>query len=75
LRALGHFHADNLKRAEELLRDYLSKQKDIAASQFRDLLNISRKHAIPLLEHFDNCGVTMRVGDKRVLMAGGQTAG
>lgn len=69
------FHADNLKRAEDLLRDYLSKQKDIAASQFRDLLNISRKHAIPLLEHFDNCGVTMRVGDKRVLMAGGQTAG
>ncbi len=25
------------------------------------------KHAIPLLEHFDNQRLTMRIGDKRVL--------
>jgi selenocysteine-specific elongation factor len=46
---------------------YLSDREDISASEFRDLLGITRKHAIPLLEYFDTARVTFRVGDKRVL--------
>ena len=34
-------------------------------------MQISRKYAIPLLEHFDNQRLTMRIGDKRVLRKGG----
>jgi len=30
-------------------------------------MGLSRKHAIPVLEHFDDTGVTRRVGDAREL--------
>ena len=61
------FHALNLSKAEERLKEFLEKNREITAAQFRDLLNISRKHAIPLLEYFDTKRLTLRVGDKRVL--------
>ena len=41
--------------------------KEIAAATFRDLLGISRKTAIPLLEYFDRTGLTLRIGDVRKL--------
>jgi selenocysteine-specific elongation factor len=49
------------------LRTYLEEKGEITAGEFRDLLHISRKYAIPLLEHFDNQRLTVRLGDKRVL--------
>jgi selenocysteine-specific elongation factor len=61
------FHSDNLSKIEQALRDFLEKNREITAAQFRDILNISRKYAIPLLEYFDAKRVTLRVGDKRVL--------
>jgi hypothetical protein len=30
-------------------------------------MNVSRKHLIPLLEHFDRNGITRRAGESRVL--------
>lgn len=61
------FHKESLLKAEKSLTDFLLKNKEITAAEFRDLLNISRKFAIPLLEYFDAKKVTLRVGDKRVL--------
>lgn len=37
-------------------------------AQFKDRFALSRKWAIPLLEHLDNVGVTQRIGDDRRLM-------
>lgn len=37
-------------------------------AQFKDRFALSRKWAIPLLEHLDNVGVTQRLGDDRRLM-------
>ncbi len=34
---------------------------------FKDLIEVSRKYAVPLLEYFDASGVTRRVGNDRVL--------
>ncbi|MDH3192812.1 MAG: SelB C-terminal domain-containing protein, partial [Acidimicrobiia bacterium] len=34
---------------------------------FKDLIGVSRKYAVPLLEYFDAAGVTRRVGNDRVL--------
>ncbi len=34
---------------------------------FKDLIGVSRKYAVPLLEYFDASGVTRRVGNDRVL--------
>ena len=45
-----------------------------APRDIKDLLGISRKYAIPLLEFFDGRRVTARVGERRVLR-GGSTAG
>ena len=39
---------------------------DVAA--FKDLAGISRKYAIPLLEYFDRQKVTVRAGDKRLVL-------
>jgi selenocysteine-specific elongation factor len=61
------YHREVLADIEQRLRAYLSHHGEITAGEFRDLLHISRKYAIPLLEYFDNQRVTMRIGDKRVL--------
>ena len=37
----------------------------ITVSAFREALGTSRKYALPLLEHFDRTGVTVRRGDLR----------
>jgi selenocysteine-specific elongation factor len=39
---------------------------DVAA--FKELSGVSRKYAIPLLEHFDRTRVTRRAGDKRLIL-------
>ena len=39
----------------------------ITVSAFRERLGTSRKYALPLLEWFDQRGVTIRRGDLRVL--------
>jgi selenocysteine-specific elongation factor len=61
------YHRDVLVAIEQQLRTYLEEKGEITAGEFRDLLHISRKYAIPLLEHFDNQRLTVRLGDKRVL--------
>jgi 2',3'-cyclic-nucleotide 2'-phosphodiesterase (5'-nucleotidase family) len=56
-----------LNDIEQQLRSHLEQQGELTAGEFRDLLQISRKYAIPLLEYFDNQRITVRMGDKRVL--------
>ena len=61
------YHREVLDDIERHLRTYLDQRGEITAGEFRDLLQISRKYAIPLLEHFDNQRLTVRMGDKRLL--------
>ena len=61
------YHRQALSEAEKILKEHLSHNNEITAAEFRDLLGITRKHAIPLLEYFDTARITLRVGDKRVL--------
>ena len=67
LKADLFYHREVLDSIEQHLRTHLEEKGDISAGEFRDLLQISRKYAIPLLEHFDNQRITVRMGDKRVL--------
>lgn len=46
---------------------FLCTHARATAAELRDALGVSRKYAIPLLEHFDAQGVTRRVGDEREL--------
>ncbi|MBE0432532.1 selenocysteine-specific translation elongation factor [candidate division WOR-3 bacterium] len=60
-------HERFVKEAERKLVDYLKKNQEIRVSEFRDLLDASRKFVLPLLIYFDTRGVTIKRGDVRVL--------
>jgi selenocysteine-specific elongation factor len=67
------FHRDALARLVETLREYAARHEperliDVAA--FKDLANVSRKYAIPLLEYLDRARITRRAGDRRLILKG-----
>ena len=64
------FHARALDTIQAKLVALLRERKEIGPADIKDLLGISRKYAIPLLEFFDQRRVTARVGERRILRAG-----
>jgi selenocysteine-specific elongation factor len=62
-----YFHAEALVSIQERLVAMLRERKEIGPGDIKDLLGISRKYAIPLLEFFDARRVTARVGERWVL--------
>jgi selenocysteine-specific elongation factor len=54
-----------------LLKDCFGKKKEMTVAEFRDILNTSRKYALPILEYLDTKRITMRVGDVRKFLAKG----
>ena len=67
VKASLYFHAEALASIQERLVTMLRERKEIGPGDIKDLLGISRKYAIPLLEFFDARRVTARVGERRVL--------
>ncbi|MCA1566223.1 MAG: selenocysteine-specific translation elongation factor [Acidobacteria bacterium] len=64
-------HRDALARLVETLGEYAARHEperliDVAA--FKDLANVSRKYAIPLLEYLDRARITRRAGDRRLIL-------
>ena len=51
---------------ERRVRAHLGKHPALSMAEFKDLLQISRKYAVPILEHLDRTGLTRREGDLRV---------
>ena len=62
------YHAESIARLKELLTDYKKQSVQIDVGKFKDLTDISRKYAIPLLEFLDRERVTRRIGDHRVIL-------
>jgi selenocysteine-specific elongation factor len=65
------FHRDALERLKSDLRAMKagsSAAVAITVATFKDRYDLSRKHAIPLLEYLDRERVTRRLGDTRVLL-------
>jgi selenocysteine-specific elongation factor len=54
------------------LVEFLRERRAITTQEFKDLVGATRKHVIPLAEHFDREKVTLRVGEKRVLRGEGR---
>ncbi len=65
-----HFDAASVTAAGERMTAFLREREGATAAELRDVLGVSRKYAIPLLEHFDATGLTRREGDLRVLRKG-----
>lgn len=61
-------HADALDRLVAGLRERFDRAEQFSVADFRDWAGVTRKHAIPLLEHLDSRRVTRRVGDNRERM-------
>jgi selenocysteine-specific elongation factor len=47
------------------LKEFYTKKPEMTVAEFRDILNTTRKYALPLLEYLDSNKVTLRVGDVR----------
>lgn len=53
--------------AQKRLMEYLEKNSKIKLTEYKELLESSRKYALIFLENFDRKGITKRDGDYRVL--------
>ena len=60
------FHAEEVERALEIVRQVAREcDGEIVVPKLRDALGTTRKFLIPLLEHFDSSGRTVRRGERR----------
>jgi len=60
----------NKRTIEEIknkLIKFLKDKSEITISEFKEMVGVSRKYAIPLLEYFDKIGITLRFKDRRRL--------
>ena len=62
------FHRDALDELRRQVVAAKSKTPKLSVPQFKDLFDITRKYAIPLLEYLDRERVTRRVGDERIIL-------
>ncbi len=65
-----YYLKDSIDRIKSDLYSYFENHEEMSAATFRDILQSSRKYTIPVLEHFDRTGLTVRVGDVRKLKTG-----
>ena len=59
--------AEAVSALEARLVAHIEARGSIDAQGFKELSGLTRKHAIPMLEHFDAKKLTLRVGDVRKL--------
>jgi selenocysteine-specific elongation factor len=62
------FHHAALEGLRQLMATQKAKTQKIDVATFKDLLGVTRKYAIPLLEYLDQQRITRRVGDERIIL-------
>jgi len=62
------FHAEALEDLKAKLREYAKTSRTIDVAAFKELAGVTRKNAIPLLEHLDQERATRRVGNVRQIL-------
>jgi len=61
--------SDVYEKIIKKMKDFFSKKPEMTVAEFRDILNTTRKYALPFLEYLDSHNVTLRVGDIRKLLS------
>ncbi len=61
------FHKQAVERAREIVVEFFEREEQLESVKFKYLLDTTRKYAIPLLDHLDRIGVTLRIGNTRYL--------
>lgn len=62
------FHRAALDDLRKRIAAYKAKSAQIGVAQFKELIGVSRKYAIPLLEYLDRERVTKRLADERLIL-------
>jgi len=62
------FHRDALDGLRKLVVAQKAKTPKLNVVAFKDLIGVTRKYAIPLLEYLDRERVTRRIGDERLIL-------
>ena len=70
-----YFHRVPFENLKEELVTYLKSHQEITTSQFKEMIKVSRKYTIPLIEYLDQIKLTIRLGEKRVLRSTSQVPG
>ena len=61
------YKLEQINSIEASIRDSIKNEGSITVAGLRNILGTSRKYALPLLNYFDDAGITLRIGNKRVL--------
>ena len=61
------FHYDAVEEAKQVVQMIGKEKGEIRVSDFRKAIGTSRKYALPLLQHLDRLGITVKVGEVRKL--------
>jgi selenocysteine-specific elongation factor len=67
-----YIHRTALSEAREAIRKHFETSTDLSPADMKNLIGTSRKFAIPLMEHFDRAGLTIRKGNVRHLVKSNQ---
>ena len=67
------YTARQLESLRAKLAAHFASRPSLTMAEFKDMASVSRKFSVPLLEHCDRVGWTVRVGDER--RAGGKVGG
>src|SRR5690242_7644145 len=62
------FHQSALQGLRQVMATQKTRTPKIDVATFKDLIGVTRKYAIPLLEYLDQQRVTRRVGDERIIL-------
>ncbi|MGZ4889166.1 MAG: SelB domain-containing protein, partial [Candidatus Angelobacter sp.] len=62
------FHQTALQALRQLMAEQKTRTPKIDVATFKDMLGVTRKYAIPLLEYLDQQRITRRVGDERIIL-------
>jgi selenocysteine-specific elongation factor len=61
----GFIHREPFERCLNGVTNWFEKHSDLSVGDFKDMFALTRKHAIPLLEHMDQTRFTARQGNLR----------
>ena len=62
-----YLHADHAADLRKRLADEIAARGGLTVSEIREVLDTTRKYAVPLCEYLDKIGFTRREGDTRVI--------
>lgn len=69
-----YLHADTEARLKEMLSERMADGQGMTLSEIREMLDTTRKYAVPICEYLDRTGFTIRDGDLRRLNPAQQKA-